>query len=272
MSIFIEKTNALKAFYYLSAIDGSVDENEIDQFEQIGREIMQDGFDDVKESIISECNTVIASIPKDENKYDIIIENLDKALSVKADSEENGIWPRLLLWNLLVISHSDNDFSEYERRLTDHTARILNIDKSVYTEMIQYISTMISIQKELEEFEKSDKPYSEIRPLVDENEKRKTTILNASMKLIEDEILMYHENKEEHEKKENKIVVAVAAQGKKIGDAIVPAAQNVGKAAANGAKNIKDGAGKLLSKAKNALQNKTASSTDEHDEKGSDEE
>lgn len=259
MSILIDKTNALKAFYYIITIDGVIDDNELEQFNQIGREILQEHFDEVKDTVISECNAVLSSISKDENRYDIIIENLDKALSEKADSDENGIWPRYLLWNMLAIAYSDNDFSEDEKRFTDHTARMLNIDKSVYTEMIQYISTAIAVQKELEELETSDRPYSEIRPLVEENEKRKASIIRAATELIEDEVIMLPVEHVEHKKKENKLGMAVAAQGKKIGDALSPAAQNVGKAAANGAKNLKDGAGKLFSKVKGAIQNNSVS-------------
>lgn len=257
MNMLIDMKNSLKIFYYLIAIDNLIEDEEIEQFEQIGSELMGDKFDTVKNEILSECTFVLDSISSNENRYDVIIENLDKALSVKADSQENGIWPRFLLWNLLIIAYSDKDLSEYEKRYIDHVVRVLNIDKSVYTEMIQYINTSIAIQKELNEYEVSNRPYSEIKPLVDENEKRKATILNAAKELIEDEIIMIPEEKHKYEKKTNKIAEAMAVQGKKIGDAIAPAAKSVGKTASEGVKNLKSNAGTLLSKVKDTISDKT---------------
>lgn len=257
--MYIDKKSALKSFYYLIAIDGIIADSETEQFDFIGSELLPDIYEDIKEDIIAECEKVLSSIAPDDNRYDVIIENLDEALSVKADSETNGMLSRLLMWDMLTIAYSDDLFSEDERRFTDHTARKLGIDKSIYTEMIQYIGTAVSVQKQLDILTISNRPYAEIRPQVEENEKRKNYIMKSAMQLIEDEIISNEDEKKSAEKKNNKIAEAFAEKSKNIGNKIAPATQNVGKAASDSAKNISTGAGKIFSKIKNAVQNNSVS-------------
>ena len=263
MTKVITKKGALKAFYYLMALDG-VSSFEQECFDKIGSELLEEDFSAIEEEIISECESVIDSIGVDEEKYDVIQEAMDRALNDTAETVDDGVVPRLLIWNMLTLAHSDSEFSEKENRLISHVARILQIDKSVLVEMKQLISVACSILDEKNELESSTRPYSEIRPLVDEVEKRQQTIVEAAKALIADDYIL--EVDAPQTKGDNVIIAtgkkisdSVAAGGKKIGESVTPLAKSVGEFAVSGASEIAEGAGKLFTKIKGNLKSNNES-------------
>ncbi len=251
----ISKQGALKALYFLMALDG-VSDFEQERFEEIGSELLGDEFNNIKETLMLECHDVLESITVDDERYDVIQEGIDLALNDTVASIEEGVVPRLLLWDMLSLAHSDLDYAEEENRLISHIVRILKIDKSVFAEMKHLISVADSIQKEKTELENSSRKYSEIRPLIDEVEKRQGTIIEAAKALISDDLILDvpEENKE---KGENVIISTgkkvgeyVADGGKKLGESVTPIMKNLGDFASSSASGIADGAGKLFSKIK----------------------
>jgi hypothetical protein len=120
--------------------------------------------------------------------YDVIQEGLDEALLCSVESQDQGIAARLLVWNMLAIAFSNDQYSETERRMISHVVRTTRIDQSVFLEMEQLIKTAASVARESEWIKGSDKPYAEVRPIVDELEKRQRVILESARALIEDEI------------------------------------------------------------------------------------
>lgn len=255
----ISKQGALKAFYYLMSVDG-VTSFEEDRFQEIGEELLGSEFETCKDELVSFCEGHLDSISVDDERYDVIQEGIDLVLNDTVTDVNDGVVPRLLVWNMLSLAHCDDDYSENENRLIAHVARVLSIDKSVFVEMKQLISTADSVRKEQEQLELSDRPYSEIRPLVDEVEKRKNTIVEAAKALIEDDLLFAElPSTQSVEKKENVILnvgkkfgESMAAGGKKVGESVAPVAKDLGAKAVTGAAGIKDGAGKLFSKMKDA--------------------
>lgn len=254
MTKVIAKEGALKAFYYLMSVDG-VTTFEQERFQEIGIELLGKNFSEEKETIIAECEKTIDAVEADDERSDVIQEGIDQALSEVAKVIEDGVIPRLLVWNMLTLAHSDSDYSENENRLINHVARILQIDKSVLAEMKQLISAAHSVQEEKETLEKSARPYAEVRPLIDELEKRLQTIIEAAKYLIADDMVI--DATEEEKKKENVVLAAgkrigdsVVAGSKKVGESVAPAAKKLGAKAMTRAVGIKEGAGELFSKVK----------------------
>ena len=266
----IEKSSALKAFYYLLYLDGmsiSVER----KFDEIGQELIGNEYLTVKHQIIEDCRKQIALTTIYEDPYDLIVEGLDIALSNKVKKVADGIVPRLIVWDMLCLANSDEKYSESENRLIAHVARILNVEKSVFLEMKQLISTAISTQKEREMLEMSNRPYNEIRPLVEEIEKRNSVVLDSARALIADEIILDEPDDEENEsalvstgKKIGETVVSgskkigttVVTGSKKLGETVAPVAQDLGKKAVKGASNLAEGAGKFFGKLKDKANNK----------------
>lgn len=259
----ISKQGALKALYFLMALDG-VSEFEQERFEEIGSELLGDEFNNIKEALMSECHDVIEGITVDDERYDVIQEGIDGALNDTVASIEEGVVPRLLLWDMLSLAYSDLDYAEEENRLISHIVRILQIDKSVFAEMKHLIAVADSIQKEKAELENSSRMYSEIRPLIDEVEKRQRTIVEAAKALISDDIVL--DVPEEDKDKSENIVIATGKKvggyvvdgSKKLGESVTPIIKNMGEFASSSASGVADGAGKLFNKMKNLTKKKPA--------------
>lgn len=271
----ISKTGALKAFYFLISLDGTSD-FVLNRFQEIGLEMFPDEFESIKESIISECTQQIASASDDDELYDVIQEGIDAALSDTVSDIQLSVVPRLLIWDMLSLAHSDDNYSENENRLLSHVARILKIDKSVFAEMKQLISTAASVQKELDQFGASNKPYAEIKPLVDECEKRRLTIIEAAKALIEDDILL-EPLEDNNTPSENSILnmgkklgESILSESKKLEEKVSPTAKDLGaktmkgiletsaflgSKVEKGSSDLKVGADKLFSRMKNSIKN-----------------
>ncbi|MBE5899795.1 MAG: hypothetical protein E7279_09365 [Lachnospiraceae bacterium] len=251
----ISKRGAMKTFYYLMAIDG-IDEAEEEQFDAIGNEIMKEEFEGVKDSIKSECSMYLEKKSNEDDRYDFIQEGIDEALSDTVKTIEEGVVPRLLLWDMLTIAMCDKDFSTLEERVIGHVARVLKIDKSVFMEMKQLIITVNAVEKEKEQLELSECPYSEIRPIVDEIEKRRETIVSAAVALIEDDIII-EQNPGEVVEEDNAIVKATRVVTEKTSEGINSASRFLGEKAEQGVSLVSEGAGKLFGiMKKNKLQKK----------------
>lgn len=273
----ISKKGALKTFYYLMSVDG-VTSFEEDRFQELGDEFLGEEFTTIKDEIISSCNAQIDAISAEDERYDVMQENIDQAIAETVAEVKDGVVPRLLIWDMLTLAHCDDDYSENENRLVSHVARVLQIDKSVFVEMKQLISVADSVRKEQKQLELSNRSYAEIRPLVEEVEQRKLTIVDAAKALIEDDIL-FDDQEPVVEKKENVFLNAgkkfgnsVVEGSKKLGESVTPVAKNLGEKTAKGLKNtsvfvgekaaegeagIKDGAGKLFSKMKGVTKKTT---------------
>ena len=230
----------LKVFYYLMAVD-EVTDFELERFDEIGQELMGSRFLSVRDEIISLCKSTLSAIETEDERFDIIQEAIDDALKNETYDIRFGVAPRMLVWDMLSLAYSDGEYTEQENRLIGHVSRILEIEKSVLVEMKQLMSTAQSVVAQQEELEKSERPYSEVKPLIDEIENRKATILQAVTALIEDDILLdYVEPEEEKES-------AVKSAAKKFGERVSPVAKNLAQKTQNGFKN---GSGKLKDKVK----------------------
>ena len=186
--ICISNKNAMEAFYYLMAVDGEVDGEELAKFNEIGREISSAEFDNYKDTVIKECLEQIATAVTEDETYDVIQEGLDHVLINGACEVSNGIPIRWLVWNLLAIAFVNEVYSTLEQKLILHVVRTSKMDRSVFLEMEQLIKTAESVKRELAWIQTTNKTYAEVRPIVDELEKRQRILVESAQALIEDEI------------------------------------------------------------------------------------
>lgn len=187
--IIFKRQNAIKALYYLMAIDGLVQEEEVNMLDCIGAELDAEHFRGYRDSIIESCNAVIAQASNAEDSYDIVAEAIDGELLSQTDDLELGIPSRLLVWNMLMLSLANGDYDKAESRILRHIVRYCKIENSVFFEMEQLIQSIAAVDNELSDLQSSNLPYSEIRPLVDELEKRKKNLEKYAPQLIADEIV-----------------------------------------------------------------------------------
>lgn len=225
MRYIIEKNIALKVFYYFMAIDGEISSDELQKLDDIIVEIAYEGG---KAKIVEECENYLDSMDSRDEAYDYILEAIDKALKESDEFACDGIVRRLLVWNLYALSFSDGNLANTEKRIINHIGRVLEIDKSVLLDMEQLIQTAFSIMKELDMLNVSAKPYAEIRPLVDELERRKQVIVKAAKELVEDDCFALPEKKEKNK--------AFAVMGKKLSSTVAPKVASIGEKTQKGLK------------------------------------
>lgn len=186
--ILLEKSAAIKAFYYLMAVDGVVTADEIECFNSIGAELDPEAFATYRDDLIAECELQLKNIIDEEDYYEVVLEGVDKALVAQIDDHTKGITVRHMVWDMLVIAFSNTEYSSFERKFIKHIVRVMDIDRSVFLEMEQIIKTNAAVENELRWINQSDRPYSEIRPIVDELERRQKVVLTCARQLIEDEL------------------------------------------------------------------------------------
>ena len=247
----IETRSALKIFYYLLAIDGTIDEVELGHFRTIGMSMDPINFMDYSQELESECRRTF--INQSDEYYDLISEAVDDAIAHEAEGDDQGITPRLLIWDLFAAAFSNQEYDESEKRLINHIARKIDVDKSIVLEMEQMMDTLTLIQSEIDRVTQTSRPYSEIRPIIDELEKRQKVITESAEYLIADEIdedHPYEYKPDFFDKTKSKIDEKVKPVTDKVGQTVKPVTDNVGAVVTPVAKKVGDGAVKTAQSAK----------------------
>lgn len=227
-----ETRSVIKIFYYLLAIDGTIDDVELGHFRSIGLSMDPTHFMDYSDEIENECKKL--TLNTNDERYDLISEAVDDALTHTAKADDQGITPRLLVWDLFAAAFCNEEYDKSEKRLINHVARKTGVDNSIVLEMEQMMKTLASIQSEINWAQQTNRPYAEIRPIIDELEKRQAVITESAEYLIADEIDAdnpYEYKPDFFDKTISKIDETVRPVTDKVGAAVVPVAQNVGKAA-----------------------------------------
>ena len=184
--MMLNKRAVLKIFYYLMVADGAATADEQECFQTIGSELDSDGFNEYREQIIEEVDRQLHSGMEEEDTYELLMEGIDRELVVPAESN-TGIGVRLLVWDLLTIAFSNADYAYAERKLIKHIVRVTGMEHSVFFEMEHSIKTVMALNKEINWIEQSAQPYAQVRPIVDELEKRRAAVMESVWQLIEDE-------------------------------------------------------------------------------------
>ncbi|MDR1766028.1 MAG: TerB family tellurite resistance protein [Lachnospiraceae bacterium] len=174
---------ALKAMYYLMAVDGEVFHGEEEKFDSIGAAIAP-SFGDIRKQVIEECNRQMEKAVDPDDRYDVIQDGVGDAIAVGAAALEASIPPKLLVWNMLAVAYSDEHYDEPERKLVKYVVRKLDIDKAVFLEMESSFLTLMDLEKELGWIKTTDRPYMTIEAMVNEIADRKNAIIESVKDLI----------------------------------------------------------------------------------------
>ena len=179
----ISTHNALKTIYYLMAVDGQVFHSEEEKFDAIGSEL-DPGFLENKEQIIKECRDQMDKVIDPDDYYAVLQDGVEDALLSSEATEDSFITPKLLIWDLLTVAYSDENYDETERKLLKYIVRKLNIDKAVFLELESSILTLMDLEKELQWIKTTDRPYLKIEMEVNEIADRKNVIFESVKELI----------------------------------------------------------------------------------------
>ena len=253
MKIYATRS-ALKIFYFLLAVDGDIDDVELGHFRTIGLSIDPTHFIEYSEDLEKECR--LAFLNAEDEEYDLISEAVDEALTHEAADDDQGITPRLLVWNLFAAAFSNKSYDESEKRLINHIARKTGVDKSIVLEMEQMMKTLTSIQNEIDWASQTTRSYSEIKPIIDELEKRQNVITESAECLIADEIDAdnpYEYKPDFFDKTKSKIDEKVKPVTDKVGQTLKPVTDKVGTAVAPVGQKVGEGAKKTAEAASQKL-------------------
>ena len=179
----ISTHNAIKIIYYLMAADGQIYHSEEEKFDAIGAELDPD-FAKHKEQIVKECREQLDKVIDPEDFYDALQDGVEDALISSRTTADSFITPKLLVWDLLTVAYSDENYDETERKLLKYIVRKTNIDKAVFLELENSILTLMDLEKELQWIKTTDRPYLTIEMMVNEIADRKNVIFESVKDLI----------------------------------------------------------------------------------------
>lgn len=179
----ISTKNAIKIIYYLMAADGQIFHSEEEKFDSIGRELDPE-FAKKKEQIVKECSEQLDKVIDTDDYYDVVQDGIEDAIITSMQTQDTFITPKLLVWDLLTIAYSDENYDETERKLLKYIVRKLAIDKSEFLEMESSILTLMDLEKELAWIKTTDRPYLTIEAMVNEIQDRKSVIFESVKDLI----------------------------------------------------------------------------------------
>lgn len=187
--------DALRFLYCLMLIDGTVTEEEEAKFSEIGLAYDED-FDIYKKQLIDECYEAAQSesaqgveffsleSEKKEDFYDQLHDYVGDLIKEENFYRTEGIRAKELIWNLLAIAYSEDEYSENERRLIRYIAEKSGVDRAILPEMEHELTSLIEIEKEEEALRLTDWPEKVIEERTAELSKRKNTIMRRVNDLI----------------------------------------------------------------------------------------
>lgn len=174
---------ALKIIYYLMSVDGSINQDEENKFDVLGNDFIND-FTGLKKVLVEECKVSLVNTIEAEDYYDVVQEAVEDILLTPLKNDDVCVSTKFLLWNLLAIAYSDENYDDSERKLIKYIVRKLNIDKAIFLEMESSLVTMMDLERELNWIKNTDKPYLTIETMVKELENRKRIIFESVKDMI----------------------------------------------------------------------------------------
>lgn len=178
----ITAKGALQLMYLVMSADGKTADEETQQLCEIGKELDQ-AFDEYQQNFIAECQGIVSTLDVDDfmaELQDTTRDILDKSLGKKGAS----IPVKLLLWNLLVMALSDNEFAESESALIRYISKHVGVDKSIIPEMENSIRALMAVEKEITWLKSVNRPYSTVEVQLNELSDRKLAMMQGVHMLI----------------------------------------------------------------------------------------
>ena len=181
--VAVSPINAVKVFYYMMSADGKIEASEEEKFDLIGAQIDVD-FKEHKEQIVEVCKSQLEKVIDQADYYDAVQDGVEEALLAEQKVDCGFVLPKLLVWNLLTIAYSDDEYNEEERKLIKYVVRKLNVAKDTFLEMENSLLTINDIEKEISWIKTTNRPYLTIEGHVKELEKRREDIFESVKALI----------------------------------------------------------------------------------------
>lgn len=179
----ISTRGAIEVIYYLMAADGEIFHSEEEKFNEIAAELDAD-FEGHKTDILNDCQRQMEKAVDKEDYNDVIMDGVEIAIGRQVEKTEEGISPKLLVWDLLSIAYSDESYDNAERKLIKYISRRLGIDKGIFLEMESSMLTMLDLERELNWVKSTDRPYLEIDAAVKEISKREKIVFDSIKDLV----------------------------------------------------------------------------------------
>lgn len=180
---YLSTYSALKIIYYLMAVDGGISPEEETLFREIGT-ALDKSFQFTSRVIEEDCVFQLEKANSSEDYRSVILEGVDNAIASSVPTEDSFITPKLLIWDLLTVSYSDQQYSEPERDLIKAIAQKLDIDEVTLLELESSLQTLTAIEKEITWIKTTSKPYIEIEAIVNELADRKNAVTESVNDLL----------------------------------------------------------------------------------------
>ena len=181
----LDTSSALKIIYLMMTVDNEIAPEEKEKFDAIGKD-MDPSFEEHKEGIVNNCKIALRQAVDADDLYDIVHDRIGEIIKESFASSEGSVQPVLLLWNLLAIAYSEENYSDIERRLMRFYARQAGIDKADLEIMENTIQTMVALEKEEAWLKTTNKTYLEIEKNLNEIADRKIAIMQSIQALMLD--------------------------------------------------------------------------------------
>lgn len=181
----VSTEDSLKIYYYFSAVDQQITQEEINKFIEIGHEI-DPVFDEHRNQIIEFCDYELSKVIDEDDHYDTVHDCIGDCLRHSIETKANDINGKLLLWNLYVLSYSDGTSSKDEQRIIRYISKKMDIDKAVPLEMESTIKTLMAMEEEEVFLKNSNKKYTEVEVQLNELADRRNVIMQGIHALITD--------------------------------------------------------------------------------------
>ena len=180
---YLSTHSALKIIYYLMAVDGGISPEEETLFREIGT-ALDKNFQFTSRVIEEDCVYQLEKANSSEDYRSMILEGVDNAIASSVPAEDSFSTPKLLIWDLLTVSYSDEQYSEPERDLIKAIAQKLDIDEATLLELESSLQTLTAIDKETTWIKTTSKPYIEIEAIVNELADRKNAVTESVNDLL----------------------------------------------------------------------------------------
>lgn len=183
-------SDALQIIYYLMAADGYVSEPEELKFDAIAKDLNVSADD--KKKVVEKCKAQISKVIDNDEYFDVIKEGVGDCLIDDGLYHSNLFWDKrvsnkVLVWDLLAVSFSDESYSKQERDLIKYIVRNISMDKSIFLEMENSMKAIYAVNGEIYWLKSNkDRPYQMVQCNLEELNKRKAVIEKSVKKLIED--------------------------------------------------------------------------------------
>lgn len=178
-SNLISQQDSLKIIYLTMMVDGIVKQDEEEKFDEI---LNDAGALLEKEQIISDCKKAVEKADA-EDLYDYVRTKIANLLEDN-DKKDKTIKPIHLLWDLMVVAHSDEEYSDTEAKLVRFVIKQLAVEDSLALELEHTYHALLAINKEEEYLKQSNRQYKLIEEKLNELSNRKAVLMQSVYDLI----------------------------------------------------------------------------------------